>query len=269
MLFGKEIHTLLQEHPHDVIDFIYRNAKQYCNGKEPANIFLSNPGKMPGYSFSLPAILTCGDAPKTQEKCQFCYACQGRYVFPGVIDSRIKNLNEIYKDPINTGFTLGLAIVKVSAKEPYFRFFDSGDVGNEKIAKAVTVACATALYLNDDVKIWIPTSQHLRIDILPWLKLLSHMGAVVRPSSSKFWENDPHVPDVPGLAAGSTITVKGDTNGKVYVCPAKNYGNSCGPCRHCWDNPDEPVAYVFHGGKVNQKYYFDKLKKRTKEVRSK
>ena len=265
-LFGKEIHKLLNIDPEDVRYFIYQNAVKYSQGKEMPGIKLSKTSKMPGYSFSLPAVITCGNAPKTQEKCSYCYACQGRYTFNNVLDSRFKNLAAIYEDPILTGWTLGKAIARVYYEEPYFRFFDSGDIGNDKIAKTVTIACGVALHEVPDVRIWIPTSQHKRIDILPWLKLLNHIGAVVRPSADGFYEKEKSVPVVPGLSAGSSITTEPDKVKNLFVCPSKYQNNSCGDCRHCWDCPDEPVLYIFHGHKVNFNKFKSKLKDKKKEV---
>lgn len=120
--------------------------------------------------------------------------------------------------------------------EPYHRWFDSGDLQSVEMLRAIVRACE----LTPEVRHWLPTREAKYVK-----EYLRQYGPfpgnlVVRVSSTM-------INDAPRPGYSHTSTVH--RHGAGYVgeqCEASTRGNSCGPCRHCWDATIDNVSYPLH-----------------------
>jgi hypothetical protein len=201
---------------------------------------LSNPSKMPGHSWSLPALQACpykvlGD----NSICGACYATHGRYTFPNVKGAQLARWEWTKASMRDLGgwavFTDTLITAIGRTKESFFRIHDAGDFFNRRYTEA-WIAIAQAL---PEKSFWAPTRAWQEKN--PWRDALLTLAALpnvtVRPSALFF--NAPP-PRIPGFAAGSTAS-----DGE-YTCPAPDQGNACGSCRTCWSEPQLEVTYRAH-----------------------
>jgi hypothetical protein len=194
---------------------------------------LSNPSKMPGHAYSIPAIecKTGGilrDVPGSV--CYDCYACKGRYHFSPVILAMYKRFDGL----LHPDWVDAMAHLIRQSGDTHFRWHDSGDL--QSITHLSNI-CAIA-YRLPEVSFWLPTkekaliSQYVR-DYGPFpenltVRLSSPMiDTVVR---SKFLSSSVHK----------------DKPAEGYECPAPKQGNQCADCRACWDQTVKNVSYHHH-----------------------
>ena len=116
----------------------------------------------------------------------------------------------------------------------FFRWHDSGDVWQPNYGKMIREVCANL----PDVRFWLPTrSWHSTPRILTVLQDVAQLPNVaVRPSALRFEET---APVVPGLSAGTGARSAG------FNCPAHAQNNECRACRTCW-RKDTEVYYRTH-----------------------
>lgn len=208
-----------------------KEAKEITGG-------LSEPSKMPGRAYNLPAQ-SCRVGSilrrRSGSTCSRCYAYKGRYVF-GTVQQALGRRLKALSHP-RWVEAMSLLINHYGQKEPYFRWHDSGDLQSlEHLERIIEVARRTP-----GVKHWLPTRE---FGILK--RFLDSGGQiprnmVVRVSGVMI---DSLPPDL-GLP-GSCVTSTGEVPQGVYLCPALEQGNSCGSCRACWDPHVKVVAYKLH-----------------------
>ena len=199
------------------------DARDYVGG-------LSNPSKMPGMSYGLPAqACNVGSVLKMIEgsTCENCYALdRGMYIMPNVKKAQARRLAAISKpDWVNQ---MSIAI----GKGPFFRWHDSGDIQSEKhLADIVEVVKRTP-----HVKHWLPTREYKLIaklkDIPDNLTIRISAPMVDGPRSKRWaWTSTVHKRTIP-------------TNS--HICPAPKQGGECRDCRACWDRGVANVSYAEH-----------------------
>lgn len=214
------------------------------------SIRLSSPGKMPCRSWSLPALSTCpgaiGEDGKPVPACSRCYALQGRYLFGSVRDVREHNRDDWQR----TGWVADM--VAAIGSEPFFRWFDSGDVYHPVLALKIL----QVMRQTPETRHWLPTRARKDPDILPVLEQMASLpNVVVRHSADAI---DGNADDVAAFATFSSIAATPEQlaskvgRGKV-VCQSSKRGGKCGPCRACWSPKVAEVTYPLHGGKVSPK----------------
>ena len=187
---------------------------------------LSNPSKMPGWSYGLPAK-ECKTGSKLRlvkgSTCYNCYALKGCYVFPDVKAAQYKRLASLKLDP----WTTAMAAQINSKKSKWFRWHDSGDVQSLEHMKKILTVCR----LTPDTKHWLPTQER---DYLPDPKEVPS-NLIIRLSGSKV--------DGPRSTAwkhtSSVVT-------KNASCPAQLQGGKCKTCRACWNKRIKNVSYKKH-----------------------
>lgn len=202
---------------------------------------LSEPSKMPGYAYGIPAqncILGKILAKKKGSVCNSCYALKGMYVFPVVKKAQAKRLRIMMRDM----FAWKRAMVSLLEKkyrrkigdERVFRWHDSGDLQSTEHLSAI----ADIAKLLPDIKFWLPTrEQKIVREYLASGKSFP-ANLVVRISATMVGqENGP----LPKGTVGSTV---GSATG--WQCPARNQGNACGDCRACWNPNVKSVDYPLH-----------------------
>jgi len=201
-------------------------------------IKLSKPSKMPCNSWSLEALTTCPaslqDDGELVPACQGCYATTGFYNMPVVKDLRVHNKEDWKRD----GWVEEM--VGLLTKSTFFRWFDSGDVYDKRLAvKILEVMARTPL-----TKHWLPTRMHKFIKfkgVFHEMEILHNV--VVRYSSDSITGEL-----IDGLNS-STILPYIDTPTTATVCEAYERGGKCGDCRKCWDKDTKIIAYPMHGKK--------------------
>jgi hypothetical protein len=222
---------------------------------------LSEPSKMPGKSWSLPARLSC---PRLNGNiCAHCYACKGSYVWECVARAQKVRFDWTVQcmrtaEGRNEWITYMVAAIGAVRSE-HFRVHDSGDMFNAHYAECWLAVCRAL----PQKRFWIPTrSWQVPNGALPVfdplmnaLRAMAQLPNVtVRPSALNFGDTAPRVA---GLHAGSTADcTKGDYgilpdggiawNCAPFQCPSHTTNNKCGDCRACWDAKDVPVSYRKH-----------------------
>jgi hypothetical protein len=205
---------------------------------------LSNPSKMPGFSYGLPAA-ECKTGSKLRKvegsTCSGCYALKGFYtMYKAVIPAQYKRLATITDPRWSDAFIelLQRKYRKLSGNARVFRWHDSGDLQSvEHFANICKVAAATP-----DIRHWLPTREYRIVadyrksgGVIPanlTVRLSAHMVGGFAPT-------------FPGLTV-STVSTDPNTFPDAHSCPAPKQDNACGDCRACW-NPDvKHVDYHKH-----------------------
>ena len=203
---------------------------------------LSKTSKLDGIlSWSLEAIDTC---PGSKDKdgnlvpaCQGCYATTGNYRYPNVKAPRIHNKTDWKRD------TWVSDMVEAIKGQKYFRFFDSGDMYDIRLANKIYHVMKAL----PDTKFWVPTRMHKFEKFKPVLDRMNALpNVVVRFSSDSI---------TGGLVAGkynSTIVPTIDKAGTAVACRAYEHDGKCNGCRSCWNKAVDTIAYVAHGKKMQK-----------------
>lgn len=199
---------------------------------------LSGPSKMPCLSWSIPPDYchvgsTLAGVQGTA--CEICYARKGSYVWKSTKEAMQRRYDTWKKMP-DERFVDNFA--KALKGEPYFRWFDSGDVQGERMLKQIVeIARRTP-----DTQHWLPTKEAYLVE--KWMRQnpggfpknlqvrVSIPKAQVDPE--KIFPRSKH-PNRPAMAG---ILKEGAS------CPASHQGGNCGRCRRCWSNKD--VTYKQH-----------------------
>lgn len=200
---------------------------------------LSNPSKMPGFAYGIPAWeCKLGKILRTRagSVCEKCYALKGMYVFPAVKKAQIRRMKSITKPEWVSWMVelIGKKLRRAQGPDRVFRWHDSGDlqsVGHlEKIAEI-----ARRL---PDVKFWLPTRENRMVR--DWLRAGHTIPAnlIIRISAPMVGQT--MVRPVEGTVA-STVDA-----GVGYACPARSQGNACQDCRACWNQEVSSVDYPKH-----------------------
>jgi len=208
---------------------------------------ISHASKMPCKSWSLPAWDSCPSAKDSNGKpvdaCNYCYALTGAYRFPATVASRAHNMEDWKCDDWVS------AMVKAIGKAKYFRWFDSGDVYDIKLAEKIY----TVMGLTPNCQHWLPTRMYKDSTFLPVFKRMDALdNVVVRYSSDSIHG------DIVSGATTSTIIQSPDefqpSKGET-LCRAYTRGGKCKACRACWSKDIKVVKYALHGNKVKDKWF--------------
>lgn len=191
---------------------------------------LSQPSKMPGYAYGLPAKeCKVGSVLRgiKGSVCSGCYALKGNYRFNNVQRVQYRRLESI----THPRWVEAFIVLLHSIDTRWFRWHDSGDIQTPThLARIVAIAQACP-----HVKFWMPT----REKVFVYSHLKKHgafpKNLVVRLSATMF-----DGPPPTGFPHTSTAVTFGAT------CPARSQGNQCGDCRMCWDRRVKNVAYEVH-----------------------
>lgn len=198
---------------------------------------LSNPSKMPGYGYSLPArecITGSKLRPVEGTVCHDCYALKNRFLFPKVQGAMYRRLEAITK-PL---WVRVMAELINRTGNQYFRWHDSGDLQSVKHLERIVAVCN----LTPAVFHWLPTREYRIVQ-----RYMKKGGVVpenltIRVSGHRV--NGP-APKIEG-ATSSTVSSGQSARADSHVCPAPTQGNNCGECRACWSRDVPLVEYHLH-----------------------
>ena len=190
---------------------------------------LSNPEKMPCYTFNLRAVACITGAKLVNVKgstCSGCYALKGRYRFPNVKNAMARRLAKLY-DPRWVE-----AMVTLIGKDQLFRWHDSGDIQSVQHLKNIFEVCK----LTPNTLHWLPTRE---------ARFLKLMDPDVIPKNLKIVLSD-HMNDQGRPASWWPFTSGVSTDHDTVTCPASSQGNKCLNCRKCWARSVKRVIYGKH-----------------------
>lgn len=209
-------------------------------GELSSTVKLSNTSKLGVKSWSLQAINTCpasiGADGQLVDACKGCYATSGNYRFANVKAPREFNRQAWQEEDFVQDF------IKALHKERFFRWFDSGDMYDLRLAhKMLEIMKATP-----HVKHWLPTRMHKFKKFHSVIQEMASLkNVVVRLSSDS----------VTGGMVESELT---DTNSTIvpedaigdydgFICKAFYQDGKCLDCTACYNKDVKTIAYVGHG----------------------
>lgn len=198
---------------------------------------LSNPSKMPGRAFGLPANeCKTGQVLRrlSGSVCAKCYALKGRYAFDNVQAAQYRRLECLTRALYYPGQreTYIAAFVADLARVDSFRWFDSGDLQSIEHLQLVVDICKRTPHVSH----WLPTKE--RGFVKAWLrdnKLPRNLN--VRISAAMVGETT----TAPQGVRTSTVGVSSG-----FQCKANTRGGKCGDCRACWSSRIANVNYPLH-----------------------
>lgn len=207
-------------------------------------IKLSKPSKMPCLSWSLQALDTCPGSKKADgtlvDACKGCYATDGNYRFKNVIAPRLHNQQDWKRDAWVSD------MVKALDNSRYFRWFDSGDCYDIRLARKILEVMTATPWVSH----WLPTRMHKFSKFLPVLESMQALpNVVVRYSSDSITGQT-----IPGQTTSTIVQYFEDASEEMTVCAAYTREGKCGDCRACWDKDIRVIAYPSHGRKMSKQY---------------
>jgi hypothetical protein len=215
---------------------------------------LGEPGKMPGFSWDIPAMRCQRGRELRCEKgtvCSACYAMRGWFAAKNVQKTQMARFRQMH----HPMWVDAMAVLINSFEEGYFRWFSSGDIQSaDHLARIVAVCERTS-----EVQHWLPT--HEPFMVKQWLE----RGKRIPPNlciriSSDYIESAPTTPTW-GLPTstvhrfkGEPVPIPGKPRNWSIECRAylrrRGYGRrtstSCGRCRACWDPRVQNISYHQH-----------------------
>lgn len=215
---------------------------------------LSNPNKMPGWGYSIPAdaCITGSKLRKIENSvCSKCYAHKGMYAFGNVktaLQKRLESLDNVLWLPAMTHLIQGkydnylkkLNANKRAAQDcEYFRIHDSGDILSLKhLLMWIDVARNVP-----DVKFWLPTREtgiirdFIRQGYTVPPNMIIRISATIIGEPPQYWVD---------AKAGIMYSAVDYAAGDVDQCGAYTRDGECGPCRDCWDRSIRTISYPLH-----------------------
>lgn len=206
---------------------------------------LSNPSKMPGFAYGIPAD-ECGVGTKLRDvegsTCSGCYAFhRGAYAWKGTIAAYYRRFDRLQIPFWSEAIAeiLNRRVRKGLANSDVFRWHDSGDLLSvDHLAAIVKVAT-----LCPDVRFWLPTREYKIVADYRKLHGDDSIPAnlCIRMSAHMIGGK---VPTFKGLTV-STVSSDDSYQG-AHNCPSRFQDNSCGDCRACWSTEVLHVDYHLH-----------------------
>jgi len=199
---------------------------------------LSEPGKMPCYTFSLDAG-GCNVGAKLAKVpgsvCADCYALKGHYIKyqTAIQRAQARRLDALLHNP-----KWVRAMVRLVRRGDYFRWFDSGDIPDMRsLIKVVAVAMLTPNTMH-----WLPTKEYQLISTY------KRSGGFI-PANLIIRQSAPMINGILPSSSGTSsmvITDGAKLPADTARCNASHQGNQCRDCRACWDPAQLRIAYPKH-----------------------
>tara|TARA_R100000808_G_scaffold23071_1_gene50729 strand:+ start:3146 stop:3793 length:648 start_codon:yes stop_codon:yes gene_type:complete len=198
---------------------------------------LSKAGKMPCRSWSLQALETCpgsiGNDGELVDACKGCYATAGNYRFPNVKAPREHNKEDWKRNKWVSD------MVQELDNDRYFRWFDSGDVYDIRLARKILEVMKLTPWCNH----WLPTRMYKFKKFSSVFKEMEKLPNVVVRFSSDSVSGE----TVKGKNTSTIIPTSQDAKASMTICEAYQREGKCGTCRACWNKKVKVIAYPAHG----------------------
>ena len=203
-------------------------------------IKLSKASKMPCKSWSLQALDTCPASKKPDgtlvDACKGCYATQGNYRYPNVKAPRLSNQADWKRE------TWVSDMVKELDNERYFRWFDSGDIYDLRLAKKILEVMQQTTWCSH----WLPTRMYKFAKFLPVFESMELLSNVVVRYSSDSVTGE----TISGKTTSTITPYAIDDTAIISVCRAYERQGKWGTCRACWSKDVPVIAYPAHGASM-------------------
>jgi hypothetical protein len=202
---------------------------------------LSNPSKMPGHGYALPARrCRLGSLLQLIPKavCRHCYALRGRYLFPVVQAAMEKRFSSL-SDP---RWVEAVSTLINRSGDRHFRWHDSGDLQDREHLRKIVQVCLNL----PRVRFWLPTREYQTAEAYRRMGGEIPANLCIRYSA--------HLVDGPlplhyGLPVSGVHSGKTTISAAAHVCPAPKQDMKCGNCRECWNPSVRIVSYhLKYGG---------------------
>lgn len=202
---------------------------------------LSKTSKLDGIlSWSLQALETC---PASKNKdgslvdaCKGCYATTGNYNYPNVKAPRAFNREDWKREGWDRD------MINALENSRYFRWFDSGDMYDIKLAWKIFEVMRKTPWVNH----WLPTRMY---KFKKFDSVIANMQAlpnvVVRFSSDSVQGQT-----IPGLTTSTIFSDENQLPSNATICKAYEHEGKCNGCRACYDKDVQVIAYKSHGVKM-------------------
>lgn len=206
-----------------------------------SQIKLSKASKMPCRSWSLQALETCPASVKSDgtlvDACKGCYATTGNYNFPNVKAPRLHNREDWKREEWVED------MVSELDNDRYFRWFDSGDLYDIRLARKVLEVMQRTPW----VKHWLPTRMYKFTKFIAVLDAMEALPNVVVRKSSDSVQGE----TIEGKTTSTIIPVDDSIQYASFtICKAYERDGKCGSCRACWSKEESVIAYPAHGKKM-------------------
>lgn len=194
---------------------------------------LSEPSKMPCYSYSIPASSCKLGSILAKIKgttCSGCYANTRAYTWPVVRNAMERRLNTLTSP---TWIDDMIKVISWKEKSKFFRWHDSGDLqGVWHLRNIVLVAIGLP-----DITFWLPTREASMIKAY-----LAEYGdfpvnLTVRVSATKI-DSTIALLDLPTSGVSANM--------EQVNCNAVKQNNECRECRKCWSKSVPNIVYKKH-----------------------
>ncbi len=196
---------------------------------------LSNPSKMPGHGYALPAQrCRLGSLLQLIPKsvCHYCYALRGRYLFPAVKAAMEKRFSSL-SDP---RWVEAVSTLIYRSGDRYFRWHDSGDLQDLEHLRKIVRVCLNL----PGVKFWLPTREYQTVEAYRRMGSPIPANLCIRYSAHLV---DGFPPVRYGMPTSGVHSRKSLIPAKAHICPAPKQNMKCGDCRACWDRSVKIVSY--------------------------
>ena len=196
---------------------------------------LSNPSKMPGHGYALPAYrCRIGSLLQLVPKavCYYCYALRGRYLFPAVIAAMEKRFSSL-SDP---RWIDAVSTLIYRSGDRYFRWHDSGDLRDLDHLQRIVRVCRNL----PRVKFWLPTREYQTVETYRRMGGRIPTNLCIRYSAHLV---DGAPPIQYGLPTSTVVSTTTSDSEDRHACPAPRQNMKCGSCRACWDPTVKVVSY--------------------------
>jgi hypothetical protein len=225
------------QHAHTIKFFTKRIATEITGG-------VSTTSKMPCRSWSIPVFMCKRGAVLAKipgSTCAICYADKGNYhqYRNNIEPAQVARLDAFYADP-----ALWIqAMVALIGDDPFFRWFDAGDLQDVDMLWAIAAVCRAT----PNTRHWLPTREYEIV--AAYLADYGPLPENLTVRLSAFMIDQPaKIPralrDVPNVTTSEVHTTTPTTN--ASTCPAPTQGNKCGSCRACWSRDVPTVSYHAH-----------------------
>ena len=204
-------------------------------------IKLSKTSKLDGIlSWSLQALDTCpgsrADDGGLVPACQGCYATTGNYRFANVKKPREFNREDWKRDEWVSD------MVQALDSSRYFRWFDSGDMYDIRLAEKILQVMA----LTPHCKHWLPTRMHKFSKFKTVIASMQSLPNVVVRFSSDSVTGEV----IEGLNTSTIISHESQLKNVDGICQAYKHDGKCNGCRACWNKEVKVIGYQAHGVKM-------------------
>ena len=201
---------------------------------------LSVTSKLDGIkSWSLQALETCpgsiGADGELVDACKGCYATTGNYRFANVKAPREFNREDWKRDEWVSD------MVQALQNERYFRWFDSGDMYDLRLAEKIYEVMQKTPWVSH----WLPTRMAKFPKFAGIIAKMQELPNVM----VRFSADSVDGTFVPGVHGSTIVPTNANVPG-VEVCQAYENEGKCNGCRKCWDKSVPVIGYVAHGKKM-------------------